>query len=157
MPMPIRTTPPPCRVARDGCWRARAWRIFGSICVAIGIANAFIPLLPTTVFLIIGAWAWGKGAPEWRQRLLDHPRYGPPLRLWLEHRAISPRGKRMCLLGLAVSGLLSSWLLDFAVLPTTALFTFLALLGAWIATRREAIADARVPTPAIAREEAGQG
>ncbi|MCB1909907.1 MAG: YbaN family protein [Rhodocyclaceae bacterium] len=135
--MPVQQVPTTCANARPDAWRSRAWRCFGSVCVAVGIANAFIPLLPTTVFLILGAWAWGKGAPEWRQRLLDHPRYGPPLRLWLEHRAISRRGKRLCLFGLAASGLLSSWLLDFAVLPTASLFAFLAALGAWIASRRE--------------------
>lgn len=118
-------------------WRERAWRALGVVCVAIGIINAFIPVLPTTIFLIIGAWAWGKGAPAWRARLLAHPRYGAPLTLWLEQRMITRRGKRMCLLGLAGSALLSSALLGFRLLPSLALCAGLLALGAWIATRPE--------------------
>ena len=57
--------------------RNAAWRALGTVCVAIGVINAFLPLLPTTEFLLIGAWAYGKGAPEMRERLLAHPRFGP--------------------------------------------------------------------------------
>ncbi len=118
-------------------WKARGWRIIGAVSVAIGIVNAFIPVLPTTVFLIIGAWAWGKGAPEWRARLLAHPRYGSALRLWLEQRKITRRGKRMCLMGLAASLALSSWMLGFRPLPTGLLAAALGLLALWIASRPE--------------------
>ena len=53
--------------------------------------NAFIPLLPTTVFLLIGAWALGKGAPEWRAKLVAHPRFGRALRDWDDGRRVSRR------------------------------------------------------------------
>ncbi|MCB1887380.1 MAG: YbaN family protein [Rhodocyclaceae bacterium] len=118
-------------------WQSRGWRVFGAICVAIGIVNAFIPVLPTTIFLIVGAWAWGKGAPEWRARLLAHPRYGPALRLWLEQRMITRRGKRLCVLGLAASLLLSGWMLGFRPLPTGLLAGLLGGLAVWISTRPE--------------------
>ena len=39
----------------------RTWRSLGGLCVLIGLVNAFVPVLPTTVFLLIGAWAYGKG------------------------------------------------------------------------------------------------
>lgn len=39
------------------CWQARTWRTLGAVSVAIGLVNAFIPLLPTTIFLLIGVWA----------------------------------------------------------------------------------------------------
>jgi len=129
--------------ARAETWRLRAWRMLGTACVAIGVANAFIPLLPTTVFLLLGAWAWGKGAPEWRARLLAHPRYGPPLQLWLERRMITRRGKRMCLLGLAASWLISSWLLSFRPWPSVLLGAGLLVLGLWIGSRAEPQAPAR--------------
>jgi hypothetical protein len=63
-------------------WRALAWLALGMVSAAIGVINAFLPLLPTTVFLLISLWAFGKGAPEWRQRLLAHPRWGGPLQHW---------------------------------------------------------------------------
>ena len=58
-------------------WRAdwsqpaleRTWRTVGMLSMAVGVINAFIPLLPTTVFLLIGVWAYGKGDPAMRERL----------------------------------------------------------------------------------------
>ncbi|MBM4233413.1 MAG: DUF454 domain-containing protein [Gammaproteobacteria bacterium] len=79
------------------------WRILGFASVGIGVINAFIPLMPTTVFLLVGAWALGKGSPEWRTRLVNHPRFGRALRDWEDGRRVSRRGKRLAALGMAVS------------------------------------------------------
>ena len=46
----------------------RTWRSLGGLCVLIGLVNAFVPVLPTTVFLLIGAWAYGKGDPALREQ-----------------------------------------------------------------------------------------
>jgi uncharacterized membrane protein YbaN (DUF454 family) len=73
--------------------RARLWRILGGICIAIGTFNAFVPLLPTTVFWIVGVWAYSKGAPHLAEKLLAHPRFGPGLRLWMEHRMMTRTAK----------------------------------------------------------------
>ena len=121
---------------RWAAWHATAWRVFGATSVTIGVANAFIPLLPTTVFLLIGAWAWGKGAPEWRTWLLTHPRWGEPLRLWANGRQVSRCGKRMATLSIATSWVLSAVSLG----PTTAVLAVglgLAALVAWLWWRPE--------------------
>jgi len=121
---------------RSARWRATAWRVFGAASVAVGIVNAFIPLLPTTVFLLIGAWAWGKGAPEWRARLLAHPRWGEPLRLWANGQQMTRQGKRMATLGIATSGVITvAW-----IGPTPAVLAVglgLAALVAWLWWRPE--------------------
>ncbi len=120
------------------------WRILGATSVCIGIVNAFIPLLPTTVFLLIGVWAWSKGAPEWRERLLAHPRYGPPLRHWENGRTITRRGKRLAVMGMALS--FSVTLALAGVRPVTlAVGIGLAVLAAWLWSRPEP--DARNLTP----------
>lgn len=91
-------------------WQARTWRALGAASVTIGIVNAFIPLLPTTVFLLIGVWAYGKGDPRIRARLLAHPRFGPSLRAWVEHRQISTRGKVAACTGIAISMAITAWI-----------------------------------------------
>src|SRR5512137_2634675 len=83
------------------------WRILGLAFVGLGILGAFLPLLPSVVFFLLAAWAFGKGAPEWRQRLHDHPRYGPPLRQWADGGRVSRRGKRLAVTAMAVSFLVS--------------------------------------------------
>jgi uncharacterized membrane protein YbaN (DUF454 family) len=116
--------------------RLIAWRVLGTASVAIGLVNAFIPLMPTTVFLLVGAWAWSKGAPEWHARLLAHPRWGTPLRHWADGRRVSRRGK-----GLATAGILTSWLLCLWLLgasaATFAVGAALAGLLAWLWSRPE--------------------
>lgn len=116
--------------------RAAAWRVLGTISVAIGVINAFLPLLPTTVFLLIGAWAYGKGAPEWRERLLAHPRFGPPLRHWQNGRCMTRLAKRA-----AVGGMACSFAVTWAVLgnglPVAMSGAGLLLLAAYLVRRPE--------------------
>jgi len=82
---------------------AGIWRAFGTASVGVGLFNAFIPLLPTTIFLIIGIWAYGKGSPELRAKLLAHPTFGPALTHWVEQRAITRRAKWQCV-GTIITG-----------------------------------------------------
>lgn len=102
------STPSAVRHAPDpGDWSeralARTWRTVGTVSLSIGVINAFIPLLPTTVFLLIGLWAFGKGDPMMRERLMTHPRFGPSLRLWVERRQITRKGKVAACGGIALS------------------------------------------------------
>lgn len=116
-----------------GVW---LWRGLGLLCVGIGIANAFIPLLPSTVFLLIGAWAFSRGAPHWRERLMAHPRFGAPLRNWADGGRVSRRGKRLAAVGMGASVAISLWLVG----PTTPVLLVaagLAGLATWLWRRPE--------------------
>jgi uncharacterized membrane protein YbaN (DUF454 family) len=121
---------------RSVTWHATAWRLLGAASVAVGVVNAFIPLLPTTVFLLIGAWAWSKGAPEWRGRLLAPPPGGESLRRWANGQQVSRRGKCMATVSIATSWVISFVLID----PTPAVLAVglgLAALVAWLWWRPE--------------------
>lgn len=85
------------------------WRILGFTSVGIGLVNAFIPLMPTTVFLLVGAWALSKGSPKWRARLIAHPRFGRALRDWEDGRRVSRRGKRLAASGMTLGWILFVW------------------------------------------------
>lgn len=116
--------------------RCAAWRVLGTVSVSIGVINAFVPLLPTTVFLLVGAWAYGKGAPEWRERLLAHPRFGPPLRHWANGRRMTRPAKRAALGGMACSFAVT-WAALGNVMPVAAIGTGLLILAAYLALRPE--------------------
>lgn len=116
------------------------WRILGFTSVGIGMINAFIPLMPTTVFLLIGAWALSKGSPEWRAKLIAHPRFGRALRDWEDGRRVSRRGKRLAALGMAVGWAIvvvwqgiSPWTVGVGVL--------LAAIATWLWRRPEPRTD----------------
>jgi uncharacterized protein len=64
------------------------WRTLALACLLLGAIGAFLPLLPTTPFLLVAAWAAGKGWPQFEAWLLAHPRHGPTIRRWRERRAV---------------------------------------------------------------------
>ncbi|MDP1874462.1 YbaN family protein [Phenylobacterium sp.] len=79
------------------------YRALGLVAVGLGTLGVFLPLLPTTIFLIIAAWAFGKSAPKLRARLYAHKRFGPTLRAWDRHGAIPARAKLAAVIGMGLS------------------------------------------------------
>ena len=71
----------------------RVYVLLGSLSLALGILGIFLPLLPTTPFLLLTAALWIKGSPRLYQRLLAHKRLGPYIRQFREQRAIPLRAK----------------------------------------------------------------
>ena len=52
--------------------------------------------MPTTVFLILAAWAASKGWPQMDAWLLNHPKYGPTLRDWRANGTVPRKAKVDC-------------------------------------------------------------
>ncbi len=75
----------------------------GWACVLVGLIGAFLPLLPTTVFLLIAAWAFSRSSPRWHRWLREHVHFGESIRAWEEHHAMPRRAKRIAFLALALS------------------------------------------------------
>lgn len=77
--------------------RALAWLLFWrALAVAsavLGFVGVFVPGLPTVPFLLVAAWAAGRGWPAFERWLLNHPRYGADIRRWRERRAVPRRAK----------------------------------------------------------------
>lgn len=75
----------------------------GWACVGLGVAGAFLPVLPTTPFLLVALWAFARSSQRFHDWLFDHPRLGPPLRRWQRHRVIPLRVKVFALSAMGVS------------------------------------------------------
>jgi uncharacterized membrane protein YbaN (DUF454 family) len=75
----------------------------GWMCLALGVVTLFLPLLPTTVFLLVALWALSLSSAPGYRWLREHPRLGPTMREWDDHGVIPPRAKV-----LAITSLISS-------------------------------------------------
>lgn len=78
----------------------------GWLMVGIGIVGVFLPVLPTTPFMILAAALFARSSPRFEQWLIDHPRYGQPLIDWRRERAISRKAKIASVSMMAVSFLI---------------------------------------------------
>ncbi|AHE54576.1 hypothetical protein NX02_14455 [Sphingomonas sanxanigenens DSM 19645 = NX02] len=102
--------------------RQRLWAALGLAFVVVGIVGIILPVMPGTVFLIIAAACFTRSSPRLEAWLLDHPRYGPPVRSWREEGAIPRRGKIAAVAGMIVGyasflwGTQPSWPLGIGVL-----------------------------------------
>jgi uncharacterized membrane protein YbaN (DUF454 family) len=55
---------------------------FALICVLLGLIGAVVPGMPTTVFILMAAWAAVRSSPRLHRWLYAHHIFGPLLRNW---------------------------------------------------------------------------
>ena len=67
--------------------------LFGWAMLVLGVVGIFVPLLPTTPFLLLAAWAFCRSSPRLYDRLLAHPCLGAYVRNFREYRAIPLHAK----------------------------------------------------------------
>lgn len=87
----------------------------GSLALALGIVGIFVPLLPTTPFLLLAAALWVRSSPRLYGWLLAHPCLGGYIRNFRENRAIPLRAK----------------IVSLTLMWGTMLYCVFALLSAW--------------------------
>ncbi|PVA11413.1 DUF454 domain-containing protein [Pelagivirga sediminicola] len=88
------------------------WICVGAISLALGAIGVILPLLPTTPFILLAAFAFARSAPRLRARLAASRVFGPIIDDWEAHGVIAPRYKMMAcgamvlvLLGSVLGGL----------------------------------------------------
>ncbi|MEF2070159.1 YbaN family protein [Consotaella aegiceratis] len=120
-----------------------AWLSLGWMALGAGIVGIALPLLPTTPFLILSAFAFSRGSPRLERWLLSHPRFGPMIVDWRREGAISRRAKLVAIVAMALM-LIGSWIgLGFGrvVIIQAAV---LSAVSIFLLTRPEPVAHRRV-------------
>ena len=74
-------------------WQRVLWGAAGVISLAIGIVGIFLPLLPTTPLVLLAAFCFSRCSEAWERWLLEHRTFGPMVRDWQAHGAVSRRAK----------------------------------------------------------------
>jgi uncharacterized membrane protein YbaN (DUF454 family) len=90
--------------------------------VALGVLGIFLPLLPTTPFLLLGAACYARSSERWYGWLVGNRWFGPYIRHYREGRGISRRRAAVALallwltIGYSALVVVSAWWLRLALL-----------------------------------------
>jgi uncharacterized membrane protein YbaN (DUF454 family) len=99
-----------------------AYVIAGFVLLGLGIIGAFLPLMPTTIFVILAAGCFARSSERIETWLLEHKRFGPTIKAWRAEGAIPRRGKVLAAIGMVVGyvlfliGAQPNWMLALFVL-----------------------------------------
>ncbi len=62
----------------------------GGAALLLAVAGIFLPVLPTTPFVLLAAACFARGSETLHDRMLAHRVAGPIIREWQEHRSMPP-------------------------------------------------------------------
>lgn len=110
------------------------WRLLGAAALLLGGIGIVLPLLPTTPFVILAAFAFGKGAPELANRLAESKTFGAIIVDWQRNGAIAPRYKLVAT-GMMSAVLLGSFVAGVSVVILGIQAIFIVGAGAFVLSR----------------------
>jgi len=84
--------PPGLALSRNPVARA-LWLALGFLNLGLGFVGAFLPVMPTTVFILIAAYCFARSSPRFYVWLLNHRTFGRLVRDWRAGRGIALRAK----------------------------------------------------------------
>jgi uncharacterized protein len=87
-------------------------KIVGIFFVGLAGIGVFLPILPTTPFLLVAAGCFAKSSPRLHQKLLANKTFGPMIFHWQTSRSIPKRAKIISLITMILGVSYSCWLLD---------------------------------------------
>ena len=97
------------------------WLAVGFAALLLAALGVVLPLLPTTPFLLVAAFAFARSSRRWHAWLHSHPVFGAIIRDWRQHRAIGPRTKVIGVASMAgVFGISLALAVDPAILAVQA-------------------------------------
>lgn len=88
-------------IGKQGKARRTCIRIFlivaGTNFVVLGVVGIFVPLLPTTPFLLLAAACYARSSPRCHKWLLNNRWFGQYIRNYLENKGCTLKVKRLAL------------------------------------------------------------
>ena len=136
--MPPATSPSP-----RPHWQRVLWGAAGALALVTGVVGAFLPLLPTTPFVLLAAFCFSRSSTRCERWLLTHPRFGPLVRDWRESRSIPLRAKQLAWVMMALGSAWAWWVLParFGWVPALCCLA----VGVWMWTLPSRPAGPRPP------------
>jgi uncharacterized protein len=107
----------------------------GTLCVILGVIGIFLPVLPTTPFLLLAAACYARSCESCYAWLLEHRWFGSFIRNWNERRGVTRRQKTAALMllwaGIALSATFGTtlWWVRLMLVTIATCTTLYLLLG----------------------------
>lgn len=86
--------------------------ISGWVFLLLAIIGIFLPILPTTPFLIVSAGSFTKGSPRFHKMLLENKYFGKELRRWEDNKTVKRETKKKATILIFISFSLSIYLVS---------------------------------------------
>jgi len=77
--------------------------VAGVVSLSLGIAGAFLPVLPTTPLVLLAAACFARSYRPFHEWLIGHRLFGPIVKEWQEHRSIPRRTKAVAIATMAMT------------------------------------------------------
>ncbi len=113
-----------------------AWLTLAWISLGIGLVGIFVPVMPTSPFVIVAAYAAARSSRRMYFRLMRDKRFGPMIRAWYRHGAIHRPAKILATVALAISGTGLWWFSPWPVVAWVVI-GIMAVVVLWLWTRPE--------------------
>ncbi len=116
--------------------RILLFRLLALGSLLLGLIGVVLPGLPTVPFILLAAFAAGKGWPALEARLFAHSRYGPLIHNWRAYGVVPRSGKIAASLMMLIS-LVLCWFSALMLLVKMALTLLLTAVALWLWLRPE--------------------
>ncbi len=120
----------------------------GTLALLLGIVGAFLPVLPTTPFVLLAAACYAKASERFHRKLLTHRHFGPVIREWEEYGAIPMRTKKVAIGMMTLSIAVSIWVVREHLWLQVMLAFIAVTVGTWMWKRPSRDAEASRPDTA---------
>ncbi len=87
----------PGGTVRPSNFKKGIFTVAGTVSLALGAVGVFLPILPTTPFLLLSAACYYKGSERMHRWLLNNKLFGSYIRNYKERKGISQTGKVLTL------------------------------------------------------------
>jgi len=104
----------------------------GTLALTAGVIGAFVPVLPTTPFLLVAAACYARASLRLYRRLAQSKTFGPGIREWRRHRSIPWRTKLLAIFLMSVSIAISAALFVQPWWGKAALVAVGVAVGTWL-------------------------
>lgn len=108
----------------------------GTLSFGLAIAGVFLPVLPTTPFVLLAIYLFGKGHPEKVDEVLNHPSLKPYIKDYLAKDGIPKDAKTKAIIVLWISILISIIFFIQSTIIRLVCLTSATLVTIYIITRK---------------------